>query len=311
MIWIQPNARRRGLSLIEMLVVVGVLAILASMGYAALYRARSVSKDVVCRSNLKQIAAALDLYYNDHKRYPGGGLPEALAPYVGEASGVFVCPADVDPQGDSYSDFFVARDDQSTQDYVCGCPRHMDKKKAVTLFTSASAQVLEMRPVFWNGEEIPAGTEVGSGVLSFADGSRVTIPSGMVVRLVQSFRLHDGRLYSLVDVGVNETGTLDVEVTPGSRFEVVTPAAIAGVKGTRFQVTVTVEGDVYAVKVDVTEGTVVVQDRWSGEPGEAVKQGESNEVKHNRRKIRNKLWRRWLRRRRRLEDDYVYEADGN
>ena len=303
--------RRRGFSLIEMLVVVAVLAILATMGYSALWRGRTVSKDTVCRNNLKQIAVALGLYYNDYHTYPSENLPESLAQYVGHNSKLFVCPADPDPQGDSYSKFYVARMDDGTQDYVCGCPHHVGEKSTITLFSSASAQLLETRPVLWNDQEVAPGTSVGSGVLSFGDGSTCTIPSGMVVQLIHSFRMHDGRFYSLIGLDINETGTLDVEVTPGSRFEVVTPAAIAGVQGTRFQVIATIEGDLYCVKIDVTEGEVLVKNRWIADAGELLKAGNSKKLQQSRSNIYQKLQRGWLNRRRHFSDDYLYETASN
>ena len=99
-----------------------------------------------------------------------------------------------------------------------------------------------------------------------------------------------------------------MEVTPGSRFEVVTPAAIAGVQGTRFQVIATVEGHLYCVKVVVAEGSVVVKNRWQPDAGEALEAGEAKDVKLHRRKIWERLRKRWLKRRKRFLDDYLYEV---
>lgn len=298
----------RGFSLIEMLVVVAILGILVSMGYSALYRGRRVSKDTVCRNNLKQIAVALNLYRNNHGHFPGDDLPGALARYVSDSSEVFICPEDPDPQGDSYSEFYVCRTGDSTAHYVVGCPRHLDDSSTITLFSSASAQLLEMRPVFWNGQPVPPGTSVGSGVMAFGDGSQVIVPDGIMVRLIHSFRMHDGRFYTLIALDINETGTLDVEVTPGSRFEVVTPAAIAGVQGTRFQIIATVEGELYCVNVSVQEGAVRVSNRWQSEPAESLTPGKAKKVQVHRGKVRKRLAKRWRERRRRLLDDYLYES---
>ncbi|MFW6107118.1 MAG: FecR domain-containing protein [bacterium] len=303
--------RTAGFSLVELIVVLMVIGIAATMAYSALSRSREVSKETLCLNNLKQIAVALNLYYNDHKAYPPENLSESLEQYVGGDAEVFICPSDFDPQGDSYSRFYVARTDQSSQDYVCACPRHVDEGSTVTLFSSASAQVLEMEPVYWNGQRVEAGTSVGSGVLTFGDRSSVTVPADMMVRLVQSFRLHDGRFYSVIAVDVNETGTLDIEVTPGSRFEVVTPGAIAGVQGTKFKVTTYVDGDDFCTKVEVTEGKVAVKPRWTEEKQRAVKPGQVKRNKLHRAKMCRVLRRLWDRRRVEFNDDWRYEGDSD
>jgi len=303
------RARDRGFSLIELLVVTAILTILISMGYAALSRGRTMSKATRCLSNLKQVAAGLNLYFNEHKAYPSEGLPGALATYVGGNPDLFICPADRDPQGDSYTEFYVARTDQGAQNYVCCCPRHVDESSTITLFSSSAAHLLQMGPARWNGQAIRPGTSVGSGLMSFADGSTVTVPSGMVVRFIQSFRLHDGRLYSLIGVDINELGTLDIQVTPGSRFEVVTPAAIAGVQGTRFLLTTSILGEDMRVQVEVTEGEVTVKDRWKEEGRKVLRPGEHHGVKLHRGKMRALLRRRWKLRRKILDDDYLFETD--
>ena len=305
----RTSARRRGdgFSLIELLVVVAILLILGTMGYTALWRSRGVSKDTVCRNHLKQIAVAMGLYYNDHHVYPSESLPTALAPYVGDSPDLFICPAHPDPQGDSYSRFYVGRTDDETQSYVCACPRHVGATRAITLFSSASAQMLEVEPVLWNGQEVPPGASVGSGVLRFGDGSRVTIPPGLVVRLIQSFRQHDGRFYSLIGLDINETGTLDVQVTPGSRFEVVTPAAIAGVQGTRFRVAASIEDALYRVTVTVMQGTVWLRHRWNREEARVLSAHEERTIDYPRRLISARLPLSWDARRIVLADDHLYD----
>jgi len=304
-----PVSARRGFSLIEVLVVIAILAALVSMAYSALRSGRTMSKQAICLNNLKQIAVALNLYYNDHKAYPPENLPGHLARYTGENPRLFVCPNDQSGSGDSYSQFYVARPDDNAQDYVCACPRHVADSKSITLLSSSSAQLLEQRPVHWNGQVVAPGTSVGSGVMSFGDGSTVTIPDGMVVRLVQSFRLHDGRYYSVIAVDINETGTLEVEVTPGSRFEVVTPSAIAGVQGTRFKVTTYIENEDYCVKVEVSEGKVGVKNRWEKLPPELIEPGKTKRIKLHRGRLARLLRRWWKWRRKHLPDDWLYDPD--
>jgi hypothetical protein len=125
--------------------------------------------------------------------------------------------------------------------------------------------------VLANGQEIPAdGTtaqrSIGNDndVMTFTDGSTVTITdneTGYGVFLVQSIQLADGTLYTIIRV--EDEGEIDVQVTDGSRFEVVTPSAIVGVRGTQFTVVTYDQG--YTVEVALTTGTVVVTNRATGE----------------------------------------------
>lgn len=59
-----------GFTLIEMLVVISIIGILATLVAANLNSARSRARDAQRKSDLKNIETALRLYYNDNSRYP-------------------------------------------------------------------------------------------------------------------------------------------------------------------------------------------------------------------------------------------------
>lgn len=123
------HQKRRGFTLIEMMVSIGIIAVLALLGGSAWSKVGEISRRTACVSNLRQWGAALQLYVSEHN----GSIPRrgqgvrmvtqfdrtddwfnALPPYLdmeplqtliangrqpapGEKS-VFVCPAAVKGQ---------------------------------------------------------------------------------------------------------------------------------------------------------------------------------------------------------------------
>ena len=69
---------RRAFTLVELLVVIGIIALLISILLPALKRAKEAANTVKCMSQEKQIMTALVMYANDHKDW----LP--LSPSIGE-----------------------------------------------------------------------------------------------------------------------------------------------------------------------------------------------------------------------------------
>jgi prepilin-type N-terminal cleavage/methylation domain-containing protein len=83
---------RPAFTLVELLVVIAILAILAGLLFPVLWAARERARAAACRSNLRQIGLAVQMYRDDY-----GELPPQLSTlhrsYVTDAR-LFICPSD-------------------------------------------------------------------------------------------------------------------------------------------------------------------------------------------------------------------------
>jgi prepilin-type N-terminal cleavage/methylation domain-containing protein len=69
-----PSQPRDGFTLVEVLVVIGVIIVLAALLFPVMARVRQGGQRTVCLNNMKQLGLAFQQYTIDHdSRYPGAG----------------------------------------------------------------------------------------------------------------------------------------------------------------------------------------------------------------------------------------------
>ena len=106
---VKPHARLcRGFTLVELLVVIGIIALLIGILLPSLSKARKKAQEAACASNLHQMGLAMAMYVNDWKYYPselgydsvhGGPISiwqTRLRGYMNGNYNAFFCPAQDD-----------------------------------------------------------------------------------------------------------------------------------------------------------------------------------------------------------------------
>ncbi|MBA4028282.1 MAG: hypothetical protein C0475_03985 [Planctomyces sp.] len=97
-----PRRRRRGYTLIELLVAITIIAVLIGLLFPSLGGARQEARAVSCLSQCRQNVQGITMYHAENRAYPGHQVRrpdgsryrwyDAMADYVG-AGGTYQCPS--------------------------------------------------------------------------------------------------------------------------------------------------------------------------------------------------------------------------
>ena len=125
--------RRAGFTLVELLVVVSIVGILASLLLPAINQARAAARGAVCRNNLRQFGIGLDAISNGDKLTTGafdwrrdGCVTEVgwVADLVTQDMlvGKMLCPSNSATIGDTYNDLLEFSPSGKCVDYLGSQP---------------------------------------------------------------------------------------------------------------------------------------------------------------------------------------------
>ena len=165
------SLRRRGFTLVELLVVIGIIGLLIGILMPALAVVKRESKKTVCKVHLQQIGNAVRLYTDQYKgRYPRApAFPsvnpynlktaqEYLAPFIGVGSStseervltgtgimkIFECPADEIVFPNEKTSYFYHQE--------------LGEKPVRETFMFLVYKDMSRIPVFWDADHYHGGT---------------------------------------------------------------------------------------------------------------------------------------------------------
>ena len=122
---------QKGFTLIELLVVIAIIGILATIVLVSLNTARQKARDVRRVSDMRQIALALEMYYDDNTStgYPpiGASGSQWAAMETAVEAGGYIASVPADPGTGTY-EYWVAADHQS---YVLNATLEDDNNAAL------------------------------------------------------------------------------------------------------------------------------------------------------------------------------------
>jgi prepilin-type processing-associated H-X9-DG protein len=145
---------RRGISVLELLVVLGIVAVLVALLLPAVQKAREAASRLHCLNNLKQIGLALHTYHGTHEQFPPGFISQLEDPnWVYPPGDPNAFPPE---QGPGWS-FFTLLLPFLEQQHLY---RSLDLTKAIDDPVNATARKVSLKTYLCPSDTGPAGVNI-------------------------------------------------------------------------------------------------------------------------------------------------------
>lgn len=168
-----PQATRNGgVTWIELLVGIAVIALLAALLLPVLARARDTAHAAKCRSNLHQLGLALVMYVGDFRHYPGmRPSPKMPAGHWADYLGPYCASRWTDP--------------------IFRCPAY----RGMTLI---SADALPVGSYGYNANGVQWWfSDLGLSAITVNDGTTVPMPESRILHPAEMMAIGDANLYRI------------------------------------------------------------------------------------------------------------------
>jgi prepilin-type N-terminal cleavage/methylation domain-containing protein len=121
----QIKKRKAGFTLIELMIVIAIIAILAAILVPNFIRARAQGQLTACKSNLKNIGTACEMYSTDFAgRYPVGGASLLTPNYLK------TIPTCASAGSNTYTTAFTATSNPDGYTFYCSGSNHLSANEA-------------------------------------------------------------------------------------------------------------------------------------------------------------------------------------